>query len=435
VTASAVLSHAARLRTARPRLAVVDRRGAALLSIGTLASGLLAYAFNVLAARSLGPGAYGAVGALWGSMFLLAVLLFRPLEQTLSRAVADQVARGADARPAVRSAAMLGFVVLAGAMAILGAAWEPLTTGLFGGRDAFTAALMIGVAGYAASYFVRGLAGGVRWFEGYGLLLLADGGVRLVLALPLLFLPWPTIAAVAIALAAGGGALAPLLSRRRSALGAVAAERRTPYPLGRAVRFALPVAVIAGCEQVLISGGPLLILVEGGPGAPTAAGVLFAATLLVRAPVFVFQGIAASLLPNLTTFQARGDLARVHRATLLTAGAMVAFALVVAACALAFGQTAMSVLYGEDFEAGRLQLTVLALGIGAFLAASTFSQALLARGLANRAALYWGGAAVAFVALELLLPGTAFNRVAVAFAGASGIVAALCVLDVWRGRP
>jgi O-antigen/teichoic acid export membrane protein len=435
VTASAVLSHAARLRTARPRLAVVDRRGAALLSIGTLASGLLAYAFNVLAARSLGPGAYGAVGALWGSMFLLAVLLFRPLEQTLSRAVADQVARGADARPAVRSAAMLGFVVLAGAMAILGAAWEPLTTGLFGGRDAFTAALMIGVAGYAASYFVRGLAGGVRWFEGYGLLLLADGGVRLVLALPLLFLPWPTIAAVAIALAAGGGALAPLLSRRRSALGAVAAERRTPYPLGRAVRFALPGAVIAGCEQVLISGGPLLILVEGGPGAPTAAGVLFAATLLVRAPVFVFQGIAASLLPSLTTFAAHGDHARAHRATVLTAGALAGFAAVVAVGALICGPQAMSLLYGDGFEATRTDLAILALGVGGFLTAGTFCQALLARARAGLAAISWTSGAATFVVLELTLSGAVFHRVSLAFAAGSMVAAALTIAWVWRTSP
>ncbi len=40
-------------------------------------------------------------------MFLLAVLLFRPVEQTVSRAVADQMARGADARAAVRSTARL----------------------------------------------------------------------------------------------------------------------------------------------------------------------------------------------------------------------------------------------------------------------------------------------------------------------------------------
>ena len=44
-----------RLGGGRPRRRPAARRGAALLSVGTLASGLLAYAFNVLAARSRGP--------------------------------------------------------------------------------------------------------------------------------------------------------------------------------------------------------------------------------------------------------------------------------------------------------------------------------------------------------------------------------------------
>ena len=40
----------------RPRLTAVERSDAALMSVGTLASGVLAYLFNVLAARALGPG-------------------------------------------------------------------------------------------------------------------------------------------------------------------------------------------------------------------------------------------------------------------------------------------------------------------------------------------------------------------------------------------
>ena len=179
----------------RVRLQAVDRRDAALMSVGTLASGVLAYAFNVLAARSLGPESYGAIGALWAGMFLLAVLLFRPLEQTISRAVSHQLAHGIDARPAVRSAARLAVGVTAVATAVCLALWEPITNGLFGGRAALTVALIVGLAGYAASYFARGVAGGVRWFGGYGLVLLADGAIRVLVALPLIFVASPTVAA------------------------------------------------------------------------------------------------------------------------------------------------------------------------------------------------------------------------------------------------
>ncbi len=419
----------------RPRLHAVDRREATLLSIGTLASGVLAYAFNVLAARSLGPEVYGAVGALWGGMFLVSVLLFRPVEQTLSRVVSDRVARGVDATSAVRSTAWLALAITGIAVAALAAMWTPLTDGLFGGRAAFTAALVAGIAGYAVSYFVRGLLGGVRWFGGYGMLLLADGAIRLVVALPLLFFASAPVAAAAIAAAALGGAVAPLFSAGRARLRTISAGNgEATFAVWAAARFALPAAVIAGCEQILICGGPLLVLIGGGADAAAAAGVLFAATLLLRAPVFAFQGVAASLLPNLTTLRARGDHARLHSATMWVALAMAAFASALAVGAVTVGPWAMEALYGEGFAATRSDLALLALGIGGFLAAGTFSQALLAREEGGRAAALWTLAAVSFVGVELSLGGSDFHRVSVAFAGASTLVAITLMGTLWRAR-
>jgi O-antigen/teichoic acid export membrane protein len=161
---------------------------------------------------------------------------------------------------------------------------------------------------------------------------------------------------------------------------------------------------------------------------------VFAATLLVRAPVFLFQGVAASLLPSLTTFHSRGDHAQVHRATLLVAGVIGVFAVTMAAAALVAGPQVMRLLYGHGFSAARGDLALLALGVGCFLAASTFSQAVLAQARAGCAAAAWSLGAVAFVAIDLLAPGTPFHGVALAFAGASGVVAALVFADVWRSR-
>jgi O-antigen/teichoic acid export membrane protein len=422
----------------RSLLHAVDRSDAALMSIGTLASGVLAYAFNVLAARSLGPAGYGAIGALWGGMFLLAVLLFRPIEQTISRAVAHHVARGEDARPAVRSAAWLTGLVVAAAGAGCIVAWEPITETLFGGEPILTVALVAGLAGYGLSYFARGLAGGVQWFGGYGLVLLADGAIRFVIALPLLVVASQTVAAVAIAAAAVGGALAPLLSRRRGALRRIAHGGHGPAAerdgLGAAIRFATPAAVIAGAEQVLVSGGPLLVLIAGGEGAAAAAGVLFAATLLVRAPVFLLQGVQASLLPSLTTFRARGDEASLHRATVKVALILATFAAALAAGALAAGPFAMELMYGDAFSAGRIDLALLCVGIGGFMAAGVFCQAALARGQSWQAARGWAAGATLFVALELGLSGTAFHRVSVAFAAGAVLAGLLLMRTLWKER-
>jgi O-antigen/teichoic acid export membrane protein len=418
----------------RPALHAVDRSDAALMSIGTLASGVLAYAFNVLAARALGPAGYGAIGALWGGMFLLAVLLFRPIEQTISRALADHVARGEDGRPVIKAAAGLTTLITATALLACVLAWTPITDRLFGGEPVLTVALMAGLAGYGLSYFARGVVGGVQWFGGYGLVLLADGAIRFVLALPLLFVASQTVAAVAIAAAAAGGALAPLASRNRGAMRRLAGGNRGSFALGSAVKFALPAAVIAGCEQILVSGGPLLVLIAGGPGAAEAAGVLFAATLLVRAPVFLLQGVQASLLPSLTTFRARGDEASLHRATVKVAVMLAGFAGVLAAGALVAGPFAMTLMYGDEFTAGRVDLALLCVGIGGFMAAGVFCQAALARTQAWQAARAWGAGAVAFIVLELTLSGTPFHRVSVAFAVGASIAGLLLMRTLWRER-
>jgi O-antigen/teichoic acid export membrane protein len=200
-------------RSATSRLRAVSGASATLLTAGTIASGLLAYAFNVVAARALGPAAYGPVAVLWAGMFLISVILFRPVEQTLSRGIAERRARGEDARPVFRSVALV--MVAATALSTLAvlAAWGPLSERLFAGQEGLTIALAAGVAGYGVSYFVRGVASGLLWFDGYGVLLLVDGAARLLLALPLFIVASTSVAAIAIAAAAINGGLAPLLMR------------------------------------------------------------------------------------------------------------------------------------------------------------------------------------------------------------------------------
>ena len=214
----------------------------------------------------------------------------------------------------------------------------------------------------------------------------------------------------------------------------LAGGTRGTFALGSAVRFAMPAAVIAGCEQVLVSGGPLLVLIAGGPGAAAAAGVLFAATLLVRAPVFLLQGVQASLLPSLTTFRARGDEASLHRATVKVAVMLAGFAAVLAAGALVAGPTAMTILYGDEFTAGRVDLALLCVGIGGFMAAGVFCQAALARTQAWQAASAWASGAAVFVILELALSGTPFHRVSVAFAVGASLAGLLLMRTVWKAR-
>jgi O-antigen/teichoic acid export membrane protein len=409
-----------------------------LLSVGTLASGVLAYLFNVVVARALGPADYGPIAVLWAGMFLVSVVLFRPIEQTLTRAVSERAARREDARPVVRSMARVTLAAVLASTVAIAVAWQPLTDRVFAGHDVLTLAFALGIAGYGVSYFVRGAAAGLLWLDGYGLLLLADGAVRVLLLVPLFFVASPAVAGAAVAAAAIGGGAAPFAHRkwrdrtRREAevLGPLRGRgagdgHPRPFEIGHALRFAAPATVIAGADQVLVSGGALLVVVQGGAGAAAAAGTVFAATMLVRAPVFLFQGLAASLLPNLTRYDALGDHRGFRRHLGAVSAALMGFGAVLTAGALVAGPEIMRLLFGEAFVVARADLALLCAGVGVYLIGATLSQAALARHHTGRAALVWTASASAFIGVQLAMSGTPLHRVSVAFAVAAVVLAGL----------
>ncbi|MEZ5098334.1 MAG: hypothetical protein R3C15_00665 [Thermoleophilia bacterium] len=400
--------------------------GALSLSGATVASGVLAYAFQVLAARTLDQDAYGRVALLWAATFLVAIAVFRPVEQTLARTLVDRIARGHEVRSVVRAgllAAGAAIIAVAAAGAI---SWSWAAHRLFGGDDVLMAMLVAGVCAYGLSYVARGLFGGLRWFNGYALLLLTDGVGRFVVALPLLVAATDWVAGAAIAAAGAVGAIVPLLAGRRRLAGLRAAgEGGEPFRLRGAAGFAGSATVITVADQVLINGAPLLVIAAGGPDAAEVAGVVFAATMLVRAPVFVFQGLAAALLPNFTHLQTSHSLAPFRDAVTRTARLLAAFGVLLVAGTAIAGPFSLRLLFGEDFAAGRLELVLLAVGVAFYLVSTTLSQALLALDLAGRSALAWAASAGALVGLYAVLPGEPLLRVSAAFAGAAVVGAAI----------
>jgi O-antigen/teichoic acid export membrane protein len=406
--------------------------GAWLLSGAMVLSGVLTYAFHVLAARALGPDSYGRIAVLWGAMFLAAVVLFRPVEQTSSRAIADRLARGDEVATVIRSVLVLCAGVLV--VAVVGglAAWPVLSDGLFGGDDMLTAMLIVGTAVYGLAYLVRGFLGGVRWFSGYGLGLIADAVARIVVAAPLVFIASQNVAAAAIVAAGLAGIVVPLAAGHTLLRRQLVGEGGERFHPRAALAFAAPASIIAGADQLLVNGSPILVIAGGGAAASKEAGVVFAATMLVRVPVYVFQGLAASLLPNLTRLQATREADRFRRSVLRAVGILLGVSAVIAAGAALIGPQAMSILYGSGFDAGRVELTLLAASVGGYLAAATLSQALLAMDAGGRAAAAWALASVLFVGLYVILPGEALLRISIALAVALAVGSVILTAGLLR---
>lgn len=406
--------------------------GAALLSGATLASGVLAYAYHVLAARLLGPEAYGLVAVLWAALFLLVVVLFRPLEQTTSRALAHRLARGQEVRSVLRAMLRI-YLAVAAVVTVAGAlGWGTIADELFLGDGFFVGALLTGLAAYGVAYVLRGVCAGLGWFNGYGLLLVTDGAARIAVVVPLAFVASRDLAAAAMVAAAVASVVLPVAVGRR-VLGSLARSGDgTPFRVGAAVAFAWPAAVIAIGDQIVVNGGPLLVMLGGGEDVGKVAGLVFAATMLVRIPVFIFQGLATSLLPNLTRLHAAAEQAFFRRAVLrATAGLAGCAALIVLAVSLV-GPQAMQLVYGEEYVTGRLELALLGVGVGCYLATSTFSQALLALDRGRLAAAGWAVSSLVFLAAYVVAPGGALMRVAIAFAVGTATAVPLLGLGLAR---
>jgi O-antigen/teichoic acid export membrane protein len=420
--------------TERARRAPRSFDGAVLLSGATVASGVLAYAYHVLAARVLGPEAYGLVAVLWAALFLLVVVLFRPLEQTTSRALADRLARGHEVRSVLRAMLRiyLGLAALVGVAGVLG--WGVVRDQLFLGDSFYAAALLVGLAAYGVAYVFRGVCAGAGWFSGYALLLVADGAVRVAVVLPLVIVASRDLAAAAMVAAAVGSVALPVLVGHRVLRPLLGRGEGSPFHVGAAVAFAWPAAVIAVADQVLVNGGPLLVMLGGGENAGKVAGVVFAATMLVRVPVFVFQGLATSLLPNLTRLHAAAERARFRRAVLRAAVGLAGVAALIVVTAAAIGPAALQTVYGPEYTAGRVELALLGVGVGCYLATSTFSQALLALDCGRIAALGWIASAAVFLGVYAVVPGEPLFRVSVAFAAGTAAAVPLLGLALARRR-
>jgi O-antigen/teichoic acid export membrane protein len=199
--------------------------------------------------------------------------------------------------------------------------------------------------------------------------------------------------------------------------------------------FAGALLLIVLSEQIIIGSGPLFIRATEDA---EAAGKIFNILLVARAPLVLFQAVAASLLPHLTRLRARGDAAALEAfraATRRTALVIAAFAGAVTLGVLAIGPQVMQIAFGDDFEYDRLGLAIVAVGMGFYLCAGTLNQAAIAQGQARRAAACWVACAALFVIVNLLPALDEFRRVEIGFTAVAVLLCGLLYALYRRPHP
>ncbi|HEV3048040.1 MAG TPA: hypothetical protein VGY13_11855 [Solirubrobacteraceae bacterium] len=455
--------------------------GARILSIGIASTGLLTFAYFSIASHVLGEESAKLLDLLWSVMFVIISVIYRPIEQLLSRTIAERRAQGHAAhslRVPMLIQGSFALVFLAVALALHGT----LVDHVFQRQRALYDVLVVGTLAYAASYFARGWLAGHQRFGLFGGLVLMESSSRICFAL-----------AVAIGVASGqtavalGIAAAPLVSlvvvpaafarTRGSRTGAVTQEpaagtldavlagpdggaraaaitvdeaeaalagpgtegaqeaaAHDELSLRRGGGFAVWVSSIMLSEQTLLNAAVLTVDATSRNGA--LAGIVFNVLLIARAPLQLFQAIQTSLLPHLTGLETTAGHEAFARAIRITVLAIAGFAAAVALGLLAVGPFALRhVFFGQAFSYNRFGLALIGVGMGLHLTSGALNQAALARDRARAAALCWLCAAAVFVGW-MLTPavGEELLRAEIGYAGATALLVALLGMLYRRGR-
>lgn len=435
-------------------------RTASLLSVAVGATGVFAYLYFALASHNLDPEDYGDITTLWLVVFVTVATLYRPVEQLLSRTIAERHAReGFRGRP-LRVAATIQGIVALSVIAICIALRGPIEDRLLSGDSTLYWIMVVSIAAYAGTFFARGFFAGHRRFGLYSAVLLSDACTRILFPLAVAVGVASGVTAIALGIVAGpliSLALAPFVVavalRGRAGLetepkpdpesdlepedgrARPAVAEGPEFTLAHGGGFAAAVLLIVFSEQLFLSSGAFVVRVVEGAA---ATGFIFNVLMLARAPIFLFQAVATSLLPHLTRLRYRPGTANEDAFRLsvnVTLGAVVGFAVAVAVVVLIAGPTLMQVAFGDKFTYDRAGLLIVTVGMGFYLGAATLNQAALAQGQARRAAVCWIACAGAYVAWNLVPVIDEFRRVEIGFALAAASLCGLLYLVYRRPHP
>ena len=419
---------------------------ASFLAIGVGLTGVITYAYFLIASHTLSKLDYGQITILWSAVFITISTLYRPVEQLLSRHVSERLAKGEPLRQELRVAAtiQIGLALFFAVVAL--ALRGPIQDDLLEGNETLYWVFFGAVLFYAASYFARGFLAGQRTFGLFTALILSESCFRtlfaVLVAVSLLsgqsWVAIGIVAAPSLSLMVVPFAFARRAKKQAVARPATPAKEKTDFTMKEGSGFAAAVLVIMFSEQAFLNAGPLIT--RGLQGAE-AAGFIFNVLMLARAPLQLFQAVSTSILPHLTnlhTSTAPDSEREFHRSVRGVLLGVAAFAAFTALVVLAAGPKLMQIAFSDKFEYDPAGLLLVTLGMGLYLASVTVNQACLAQGQVRRAAVRWIACAGFFILWNFLpIVGDEFRRVEIGFALTAGVLFALLYLVYRRphGRP
>jgi O-antigen/teichoic acid export membrane protein len=415
---------------------------ASFLAVGVGLTGLITYAYFLIASHVLSKPDYGQITVLWSAVFITISTLYRPVEQLLSRHISERLEKREPIGQEMRVASTIQLGLAASFAVVALALRGPIEDGLLEGNETLYWVFFGAVLFYAASYFARGFLAGQRRFGPFTALILSESIFRTSFAVLVAVGLMSGQSAVAIGIVAAPSLsllvvpLAFALRARKgvsepppTAIESGSEAKHEDFSMRKGGGFAGAVLVIMFSEQAFLNAGPLIARSLQGAA---AAGFIFNVLMIARAPLQLFQAVSTSILPHLTSLHTSTDPdsdREFHRSVRGVLLGITGFAAFTGIVVLIAGPKLMQIAFSNKFTYDRAGLLLVTLGMGLYLGSVTLNQACLAQGQVRRAAARWILCAAFFIGWNFVpLVSNEFRRVEIGFALTAGVLFALLYL-------
>lgn len=389
-------------------------RSVSQVAVGLVAASLLTYAFQAVASRSLNELDFGSFGAAWSLFFLILIVGYLGVEQTL----AARVARSELPVGSKRSVAIgVGLAVGVGAsLFLLGIALGPPLTLVQ------WSVLAAGAMGYLPAYSLRGLASGGKRFTLYGSMIATEAAIRLAVVGLVSLVGDVTLDSFVLGIAVAPWLAAAVFGGTIRVAGW--SQAASPIRLGSVGALGVSNASLAG----ILGLGPVLV---GRFGVLEEAGLLFAGLVLVRVPLYYLQSVTVTLIASAAEWVKVEGRQRAFRRIARLAGGLAGAGVILSVAAFPVAERLVTLFFGEGRNLESFDYAILGIGVSLIIGNLVLQQLAVVLRAERRLGVSWSVGLAIFVLCVFLFT----NRLSGAIVGlpiAAGTTAVLLSVSLVR---
>jgi O-antigen/teichoic acid export membrane protein len=386
--------------------------GTVTVGIGLFIAGISAYIFFKIGQQALGQDGFKPIVAMWFIAFTT-LSIYQPIEQETSRAIAHRLALNQGGLPVVKRIVQISLVGLVVLLAVLIIVSKQLNDQFFEGNASVTFSVFVLICFSLPGFLARGICSGTGRFGAYGLIIGADGAVRMIGCAVLWLAGVTHVGAYALMIGVSpivGVIAVGLAGKLRIDDGPEATWSEVTPNLGWLLMGSLFAAA-------LVNAGPITVDILGSSEPAEVVTRFGNAVIFARVPLFLFGAVQAALLPRLAKLAAQRKLSEFSRGFRQLMILVCGVGVVGTIGAFLVGPQVLDLVYQGGID--RRTMTLLALASAMYMVGLATAQAVIA--LRGHAVVAWGWSVsfISFALIAWLSSNDLYLRVELALVGSS----------------